>query len=189
MDIHNPSATVTCWVDMYSDKLYSWALYKTSKKEIAEDLVQETFIAAFQSIEKFAGKSDVQTWLFAILKNKIAAHFRKTFRSADTGVADMPESIPFFDKDGSWNKEDAPEPWLQDDAHLLDNPAFTEVLHACMANLPENWRAALHLKYLEEKKGEQVCQELGISTTNYWQVLHRAKLQLRKCLENHWFKK
>jgi RNA polymerase sigma-70 factor (ECF subfamily) len=40
-----------------------------------------------------------------------------------------------------------------------------------------------------DKKTEEICQELGISTTNYWQMMHRAKLQLRECIDENWFKK
>ncbi len=81
MDAINADATIKRWVGMYSDHLYSWAYYKTSNKETAEDLVQETFLAAVRSFEKFEGKSDPKTWLLSILKNKIADHFRKAYRS------------------------------------------------------------------------------------------------------------
>lgn len=188
MDINNPSATVRCWVDLYTDDMYSWAFHKISDKNIAEDLVQDTFMAAFQAMEKFSGKSDIKTWLFAILNNKIAGHFRKQFRSPQA-VSDKVNVADYFDANGEWNKEQRPRDWDDDTINLLDNPEFNKILQACMGKLPANWSAALHLKYLEEKKGEQICQELGISATNFWQVLHRAKLQLRKCLENHWFKK
>ncbi len=67
------------WVEAFSDKMYLWTLYKTNSKETAEDLVQDTFLAAFQSIEKFEGKSEPKTWLFSILNNKIAEHFRKAY--------------------------------------------------------------------------------------------------------------
>ena len=72
---------IKTWVEAYSDKLYSWCLHKTSSKEIAEDLVQDTFMAAFQAINKFEGKSDPKTWLFSILNNKIADHFRRLYRN------------------------------------------------------------------------------------------------------------
>lgn len=189
MDINNPGITVKCWVDLYADDMYAWAAYKTSNKEIAEDLVQDSFIAAFQAMEKFAGKSDVKTWLFAILNNKIADHFRKQYRSPQLLANEDKVANQFFDADGSWLKNERPQEWSDDDHHLLDNHEFKNILQSCMSQLPAHWCAALQLKYLEEKKGEDICQELGISATNFWQVLHRAKLQLRKCLENHWFKK
>lgn len=189
MDINNPSATVRCWVELYADDMFSWTMHKTSDKEVAEDLVQDTFLAAFEAIQKFSGKSEVKTWLFAILNNKIAGHFRKKFRSLQTVTDDNREFNNFFTEDGSWIKNERPKEWTDDDINLLDDPAFKNILKGCLEKLPQNWNAALSLKYLEEKKSEQICQELGISATNFWQVLHRAKLQLRKCLENHWFKK
>ena len=195
MDISKPATTVKCWVDLYTDKMYTWAFHKTSSKEIAEDLVQDTFLAAFQSISKFECKSDPKTWLFAILNNKISDHFRKKFRNPtiteSQANANPGESLldSLFDANGQWKKEERPVAWETPDIHLLDDEAFVKVLRACMGKLPESWMAALQLKYLEEKKGDIICQELGIAPTNFWQVLHRAKLQLRKCLENHWFKK
>ena len=195
LDISTLAITVKRWVEMYSDKMYSWTFYKTNSKEIAEDLVQDTFLAAFQSISKFEGKSDPKTWLFAILNNKIAEHFRKIYRNPilSENQANPNEGESFFDtlfdSNGEWQKEERPKEWQNTEAHLLDDVAFVKVLEACMDKLPANWNAVIQLKYLEEKKGDLICQELGIAPTNFWQILHRSKLQLRKCLENHWFKK
>ena len=80
MNIAASSVTIRSWVNVYSDKMYSWALYKTNSKETAEDLVQETFMIAFQSFDRFEGRSDPKTWLFGILNHKIADHFRKIYR-------------------------------------------------------------------------------------------------------------
>lgn len=188
------SITIESWVNAWYDKLYSWALYKTNSKETAEDLVQETFLSAFQSLENFKEKSGAQTWLFGILNHKIADHFRKVYRQPVVNESDRnPEAgkdflDTFFDADGSWVKEQRPLPW-PDDQHLLDDMAFKKCLQNCMNDLPVNWNAAINLKYLEGKKGEIICQELEITPTNFWQILHRGKLQLRKCLNNHWFKK
>lgn len=192
LNTSQPAATIKCWVDLYSDKLYTWAFHKTASKEVAEDLVQDTFLAAFQSIANFEGKSKPETWLFSILNNKIAAHFRVVYRNpVVTESHSNSDSFfdHFFDEDGSWKKDQRPAQWEDADAHLLDDAAFVNTLQNCMERLPHSWMAAMQLKYLEEKKGELICQELGITTTNFWQLLHRAKLQLRKCLENHWFKK
>ena len=195
MSKSNDDAKIKSWVDLYSDKMYSWAFYKTSNKETSEDLVQDTFLAAFNSIQKFEGKSDPKTWLFAILNNKIAEHFRKLYRNPI--IAGNQENMAlnenimgkFFDKNGSWLREERPHNWSDDQVHLLDDSDFTNVLDSCMNKLPSTWYAALQLKYIEEKKGDLICQELDIAATNFWQILHRAKLQLRKCLDIHWFKK
>jgi RNA polymerase sigma-70 factor (ECF subfamily) len=190
-NIANRANVIKNWVGLYSNSLYSWALYKTSHKEVAEDLVQDTFLAAFQSISKFEGKSEPKTWLFAILNNKIAEHFRKQFRNPPVTESQLGTSLfdTLFDANDQWIKEQRPKEWPEEQANLLDDAAFIKVLQACMGKLPVNWMAAIQLKYLEEKKGELICQELEITPTNFWQILHRAKLQLRKCLELNWFKK
>ncbi len=185
---------IKSWVEAFSGKMYLWTLYKTNSKETAEDLVQDTFLAAFQSIEKFKGKSEPKTWLFSILNNKIAEHFRKAYRNSAINesdrIVDSEVSLfeTFFDSDGNWKKEERPKGWHSDEGNLLDNTEFINVLQGCMGKLSNNCFAAVQLKYIEKKTGELICQELEISPTNFWQILHRAKLQLRKCLEVHWFK-
>jgi len=189
----NIAKTIKSWVLLYFDNLYSWAVYKTSNKESAEDLVQETFLAAHQSFDKFEGKSDPKTWLFAILKNKITDYHRKQYR--DPGARAERQNqyvsgvlfISLFNEHGEWRAEEVPEVWPDESDHLLDNPEFNSTLQQCLKNLPPQWFSAIQLKFLEEKKPDLVCQELGVSQTNYWQIIHRAKLQLRKCIQLNWF--
>lgn len=189
-----PAKTIELWVESYSDSLYSWALYKTSDKETAEDLVQETFLAAFQSFEGFKGESKPKTWLFAILNNKIRDYHRKRFQSPivnEQVQREGPENSlleSLFDSNDQWIKEQRPQEWPLPEENILDNIEFNKIMQQCMRNLPDHWFSAVHLKYLEEKKGEHICQELNISATNFWQILHRAKLQLRKCIELNWLK-
>ena len=187
IDRKNLKDTVQCWVELYSDNLYSWALYKVSSKEAAEDLVQETFMAAVQSFANFEGKSNPKTWLFAILNNKINDHHRNNFRKPT--IYDNSILQVFFDSDDQWKPEERPKSWNDEAENLLDDSEFQKAFEYCLKKLPDNWFSAVQLKYLEEKNGELICQELGISPTNFWQILHRAKLQLRKCLELNWFKK
>ncbi|HVB04102.1 MAG TPA: sigma-70 family RNA polymerase sigma factor [Chitinophagaceae bacterium] len=193
-DKSNPTATLTTWVSLYADNLYSWALFKTSSKETAEDLVQETFMAAFQNFGKFKGESNSKTWLFAILNNKISDYHRNHYcnptiaeRKQSESWKDVSNDV-FFDSIGQWREDQRPFDWPLGAEEYLDNDEFNRVLLHCMGKLPANWCSALQLKYLEEKKGEIICQELDLSPTNFWQILHRAKLQLRKCLEINWFK-
>lgn len=184
---------IRSWVELYSDSLFSWAYYKISSKEIAEDLVQETFMVAVQSLSKYEGKSNPKTWLFAILKNKITDHFRKVYKNPISSEHLKNEEIekfyfnPSFESDGHWKKGQLPNAWVEEPENMLDNEDFRKVLHYCLMNLPNHWFSAIQLKYIEEKNGDIICQELQISPTNFWQILHRAKLQLRKCLEINWF--
>ncbi len=184
----DPHSTIKSWVELYTDSLFAWACRRVENNSTAEDLVQETFLSAFQSIGKFKGESNPGTWLFSILNHKIIDHHRKKMRNAASPVKHS-EPERFFDDNGSWRKEARPQPWHIDEAHLLDNTAFRDILDQCMKKLPDHWFSAVQLKYLEEKDSKDICQDLQLSPSNFWQILHRAKLQLRQCLEKHWFKK
>jgi len=187
MDTTNPTATIKCWVESYSDNLFSWALHKTSSKETAEDLVQETFLAAVQSFARFKGDSNPKTWLFSILNNKINDYYRSSYRKPTVSDSSILEQL--FDINDKWKVEERPKVWDVESGDLLDDDDFQQALHFCLKQLPGNWFSAIQLKFMEEKNGEIICQELGITNTNFWQILHRAKLQLRKCLEVNWFNK
>lgn len=177
---------VTKWVHDYGDELYSWANHKVSDEVAAQDLVQDTFIAALQNFENFKGASSPKTWLFTILKNKIIDHYRKNARFEITHPLPEHETAVLFDEHDRWKESFRPKPWDEND-ELLDNPEFKEVLSKCMGKLPAAWSSCLQLKYLTEKESVDICQQLNITASNLWQILHRAKLQLRNCLEKKWF--
>lgn len=174
------------WVNEYTPDLYKWAYYRTSSSETAKDLVQETFLAASERIESFKGDSSPKTWLFSILNHKIIDYYRKNVNKP-IAIENFTMSS-YFDDDGNWQQEKRPKDWGDDESHLLDNDDFQKVLQKCLDALPKQWSLCVKLKYLTEKSGEDICQELGIAPTNYWQIVHRAKLQLRNCVENNWFK-
>ncbi len=177
---------LTNWVNEFTSDLYKWAYYKTSSVEIAEDLVQETFLAAAQKYDFFKGNSSPKTWLFSILNHKIIDIYRKKVKQPIATENDI--FSKFFDTGGDWKSEERPQDWDEDEGHLLDNPEFQAVLKKCLDVLPEKWAVAVKSKYLLNKKGEEICQELEIAPTNFWQIVHRAKLQLRDCLDTNWFK-
>lgn len=91
-----------------------------------------------------------------------------------------------FNSYDNWKANGLEEAWSHE-AHLLDDPAFNDVMDVCMGDLPPKWRLTVLSKYIFDKETLEICQELEISKTNYWQVLHRAKLLLKKCLEINWF--
>jgi len=177
---------IVIWVKLYTKDLLSWAAYKTSDKTLAEDLVQDVFLAAAEKYSSFRNDSQPKTWLFAILNNKIAEHYRKL--SSHPKVEPLGEQ--FFNEEGKWKEDAKPQEWAaEDDNNLLDNPEFNVVLHQCIQELPELQAACIRMKFINGMESEEVCQELNISASNYWQLIHRAKLQLRSCLEKLWFKK
>ncbi len=175
------------WVDAYAAGLYRRALYLTSSQETAEDLVQETFLAAARRFDSYTGESAPATWLHAILKNKVADHFRERYRNAPARQPAEEVENEFFTPEGRWRAEAVPAEWDNSPDNLLDDPNFNQMLQQCLGHLQPHWRDVVVAKFLTDKKGPDICQELNISPTNFWQILHRAKLQLRLCLEQHWF--
>ncbi len=182
----NTKDDIISWVKIYTKDLFSYTIYKVGQKEIAEDIVQETFLSAHKSFANFQNKSSAKTWLFSILKHKIADHFRLKYKSNTEPSSDIIEN--FFDENQRWKPEYRPKPWTEDN-HLLNDPAFSKTLSDCLKALPDKWSSAVQLKYLEETDSKEICSQLEITTANFWQIIHRAKLQLRNCLDVKWFKK
>lgn len=178
------------WVSEFSDGLYSWALYKTSSKETAEDLVQDTFMAAYHKMDSFKGQSKPKTWLFSILNNKIIDFYRKNAKVKKHEFK-INEKIGFqltddlFNESDNWKSKELDSIW-DNEKELLDNPDFNGVLANCIDSLPEKWKIAITSKYLTNEKTDIICQDLEITLSNYWQIVHRAKLLLKKCLETNW---
>lgn len=192
MDVlkENSKSILEQWVNQFSDELYSWAFFKTSSKEVAEDLVQDTFMAAFHKIDSFEGKSQPKTWLFSILNNKVIDYYRLSARTTKKNLSltensgyELSEGL--FNSRGCWENEKINSVW-DEDQELLDNPDFNVVMKECMDTLPQKWKLAVASKFLTEKKTETICQELEITSSNYWQIVHRSKLLLKKCLELKW---
>jgi RNA polymerase sigma-70 factor (ECF subfamily) len=173
------------WVNEYADGLLSWAVHKVSDVELAKDLVQDTFLAASEKLDSFRGDSSPKTWLYSILNFKIIDHYRAKVKQP-VKLDDQLFSS-FFTSDGEWIQRKRPKDWHEEEEHLLDDSEFQAVLKACMDALPEKWNACVKLKYLLKKTGDEVCQELDITPTNFWQMIHRAKLNLRDCIEANWF--
>lgn len=179
------SKDLSDWVAQYTEEMYKWASYKTSSVEMAEDLVQDTFLAAAEKLSTFKGDSSPKTWLFTILNNKIIDYYRKKVNQPLK--MDNQVLIGVFDEDEGWRPEKQPKEWHSDEGHLLDDVAFQNVLKKCLEALPEKWNLSVKLKYLTGKNGEEICQELNITPSNFWQMVHRAKVQLRDCIETNWF--
>ena len=76
-DISEKHRLISDWVQQYGDQLYSWAYYRTSDEALSADLVQETFLSAFQHYERFRASSSPKTWLFSILKNNLRLFLRR----------------------------------------------------------------------------------------------------------------
>ena len=178
---------ISDWVYDYGDDLFRYAFSKIRKKEVAEDLVQDTFVVAHTKIHSFEGNSSVKTWLIAILKNKIADYYRKQIKENLTDK-ELDVNVSSFDVNGGW-KEDKKPFSFEDTSHLLDNELFVKVFYDCIDALPKLWSGVVRLKYINPTKSKEICKELNISESNLWQIVHRSKLKLKDCLDVNWIKK
>jgi RNA polymerase sigma-70 factor (ECF subfamily) len=174
------------WLDKHGDYLYRCALRRLREPQVAEDLVQETFLAAFQARERFAHASSERTWLVGILKHKIIDHLRKKHREQPLSNFGPTDSVldDWFDSRGHWKKSVKPAP---SPGAAFERQEFWNVLSGCLGKLPEHLAHAFVLREMDEQNTGEICKALDITPTNLWVMLHRARLRLWRCLEIRWF--
>ena len=193
MDTHNEDAPgahrlsdPATWVDRYGDSLFRYACFRLRDAAFAQDVVQETFLAALHARSAFGGHATEKTWLMGILKNKIIDCIRKKAREValEDQASSSDELDAFFDARGEWAS--GPAAWDKPD-QALENSEFWKILAECLDRLPARQAYAFSLCELDELSGETACKLLEITPTNLWVMLHRARLRLRQCLEDNWF--
>jgi len=189
----SPDAGV--WLDQHGDYLFKYAVFRLRDTSAAEDVVQETLLAALKAYEVFEGRGSERTWLVGILKHKITDHFRRQNREAPMGQEqdDGPEHAEFFTRtdgwDNHWNDRYAPTDWHATPSQLIERKEFWQVLGDCLTPLPQRTANAFTLREVDGLASQEICELLSISVSNLWVMLHRARLHLRNCLERNWFSK
>jgi len=172
---------VSVWVEEHGDYLLNFALSKISDRDLALDLIQDTYIAALSGVENFEGRSTPRTWLTSILNRKIIDHWRKK-TSRKTEVV----SHYFSDEQGSnnshWVIENLPALSIDSIEEKISQEELLIALEKCIEVLPDKSRGVIRSKYVEEKKGDDICKEYDLTSSNFWVIVHRAKLLLRDCL-------
>ena len=184
-----PSAeTPEQWLNDHGDVLYRYALARTRDHHQAEEVVQETLLAALESRARFRGTSSVRTWLIGILKHKLMDQFRRGLREIalndsgheegldDTAIEDM------FVPDGHWREP--PADWGNPE-ELLGRNQFMTILQRCLDALPKHLARLFLLREVMEEDTKNICKELAITPTNLWTMLYRARLGLRQCLDRN----
>jgi len=175
------------WVDQFGDYLYSFALSRIQNVAVAEDMVQETFLAALRDKGNFKGLSSERTWLTSILKHKIIDHMRKMSReqSIDDVDSATDPSGDLFDEKGGWKLK--PSDWNVNPEKLVDRKEFWDILNRCLSDLPKRLAMAFRLREIDGMNCDDICNVLKITPSNCWVMLYRARISLRRCLEIKWF--
>lgn len=176
------------WVEMYGDILFRFCMLRVRDTSVAEDLVQETFLSALKSRESFKGQSAEKSWLIGILKHKILDHYRKNARDGEFNklVNDEKELDSFFNQ--QYKDAHSHSAWSQDPSKNAENEEFRKVFQKCLNNIPPKFSQVFTMRELDNMPTDQICKELNITPTNLWVILHRARMGLKNCLENSWFK-
>jgi RNA polymerase sigma-70 factor (ECF subfamily) len=174
------------WVDAHADYLFNFAVGQVRDADLAEDLLQETFLAAVKSRGSFSGHSSERTWLVGILRHKICDHLRRTCRERAIRV----DPTPALAKSEIWDESVL---WLHDVAAECHSPTrrmemseFREALELALGKLPPRLAQVFRLYEMEEQPYHEVCARLDISQNNLWVMLHRARKQLREKLAGWW---
>ena len=175
------------WVEKYADYLYGFAMSRLRDEDVAKDLVQDTFLAGLQRLNRFEGNSEEKTWLTAILKNKIADFYRKRSAINLKAISVVDERQDFFDAEtGHWTEKDYPRAFGLE----VDNPLMMKelgsILNECLAKLPGLWFSVFSMKHMDDLASELICTELKLTAANFWVIMHRTKLNLRACLQKNW---
>jgi RNA polymerase sigma-70 factor (ECF subfamily) len=182
------------WLERHGDVLFSYAMLRLRDAERAEDAVQETLLAALQGRGRFAGQSAERTWLVGILKHKIADQFRRAAREtpADLSAEAAFEHAELFRDSGEWTghwrPEAAPIEWEELPSRAVERAEFWRVIEGCVGQLPSRLASAFTLREIDDLDSDEICQLLGVTTNNLWVLLHRARLHMRACVEQNWFR-
>jgi len=174
--------------DAHRGYLLRVARLQLRNDELAEDVVQDTLVAAIQAAAGFSGRSSVKTWLTAILRHKIVDAIRRkaaapTFAELDDECR-IDDFDALFDDRGHW--ENPPAHWGNPEGDL-ERRQFLDVMDFCLEKLPPNTARVFVMREVLGLESGEICKELSITPTNLWVIMYRARMALRECLQQNWF--
>jgi RNA polymerase sigma-70 factor (ECF subfamily) len=173
------------WIDSYSDYLFNYTISRVSDREIAQDLVQDTFLAGLKSMKNFKGEASERTWLISILKRKIIDHYRKI--NSNKGKAEVRINYNDAESEGDWLEERVADPFDKTAEDTLQNEELGTAIHNCLDKLPQKQADVFKMKTILGHETEAICNELNITASNLWVIIHRARTALADCLKENWF--
>lgn len=177
---------IEVWVQEYSDLLFGYASSRVQDHETARDLLQETFLSAWRNRDNYRGEVSVKNWLFTILRSRIIDHYRKVSTQKVDGHWSGPDD--FFDDEEHWKEGHHPREIVVDPREQMEMADLGKIVKACGSKLKASQYAVFTMKYVDGMESDEICRLVGISPSNFWVLVHRAKLQLRACLEKNWLK-
>ncbi|MCB0375813.1 MAG: sigma-70 family RNA polymerase sigma factor [Sinomicrobium sp.] len=180
----NHSLDPTRWIDLHADYLFNYAITRVNDREVARDIIQDTFFAGLKSKDNFKGQASERTWLVSILKRKIIDHYRKV--NSNKGKAEIKIGAVSDEDEGDWLEKS-----IRDHdgnaENAIENEELGDAISNCMGKLPDKQAQIFKMKTIEGYTTEAICKELNITASNLWVIIHRARTALADCLREKWF--
>ncbi|MDO1499759.1 sigma-70 family RNA polymerase sigma factor [Winogradskyella maritima] len=174
------------WVKLYSDYLFNYTITRVNDRDMAKDLVSETFLAGLKSMANFKGEASERTWLISILKRKIIDYYRKI--NSKKGKAEVRMSYNSdSESEGDWLEERVADPFDKTAEDDMENSELGSAIHDCLSKLPAKQAEVFKMKTILNYETETICNELNITASNLWVIIHRARTALADCMEKNWF--
>lgn len=180
-------------IESHRPYLVRYALSQLRDAQLAEEAVQEALLAALEGLPKFNGQSSLRTWLTSILRFKVIDLQRRAIldRQRHESTTDLSgEGLEeawldeLFDETGHWRE--TPSAWSNPDA-ALEQRRFFEAFEKCLDRLPKVGGRVFFKREVLGEDTPTICRTEGITESNCWVILHRARIALRNCLEKTWF--
>ena len=176
----------TRWLDSHGDHLYRYALTRVRDEAVAEELLQETLLAATAERGNHEDRNSERTWLAGILKQKVFDYFRHIARTPEFQSSSTLQEPAVFEKTGIWQghwREDcAPLSWPKD-IGLPQSREFWNTFERCLSSLPSRIAIALTLREIDGLSTNQICEILDLSSSDLGVILHCGRVKLRELLE------
>jgi len=173
------------WIELYSDYLFNYTISRVSDRDKSQDLVQDTFLAGLKSMKNFKGQASERTWLISILKRKIIDHYRKI--NSKKGKAEVRINYKDSESEGDWLEERVADPFDKTAEDNLQNSELGDAIHNCLEKLPKKQADVFKMKTILGYETEVICNELNITASNLWVIIHRARTAMAGCLKENWF--
>ncbi len=168
-------------IGRYHTRLVRLARTFVANQQSAEDVVQDTWLAVIRGVERFEGRSSLQTWLYRICVNRARSRGLADHRLVPIDSTPASVDPARFASSGAW--AEPLEPWSNIDDRLFAQ-AMAPVLLSAIDRLPEGQRQVVTLRDVDGLTSSQTCDVLGITETNQRVLLHRARARLRTAVES-----
>ncbi|TDR31800.1 sigma-70 family RNA polymerase sigma factor [Hydromonas duriensis] len=175
-------------------RLFNFASWQMGDKHAAEDITQDTLLAAYENIANCNDTTSLDKWVFSILRNKIVDYFRSAHKKRSINFSSLFQAEDenndfldhFFTSDGYWANEIEHANWSNPE-NCLQNKQFWAVLDACVNQLPKNMTQVFTMRAILELEAEEICDICQLTQANYWKILSRSRIGLQQCLTYRWF--